>query len=63
MPDTHSDEAALLTIGDVARKMSVTVATVRNWESAGKITAVRTPGNQRRFRQSDVDALLSGGAQ
>lgn len=49
----------MIPIGDVARRFGVTVATVRAWERAGKITAVRTPGNHRVFRRSDVDALLN----
>ena len=28
---------------------------------AGALTAVRTPGNQRRFRLADVEALLAPG--
>lgn len=59
--DTYEAPEALLPIGDVARLAGVTVATIRNWERAGKITAVRTPTNQRRFRKTDVDALLGGG--
>jgi DNA-binding transcriptional MerR regulator len=38
----------------------VTVATVRNWEKAGKIGSIRTPGGQRRFEIADVRAMLSG---
>jgi excisionase family DNA binding protein len=47
-----------LAIGEVAAAFGVTVATVRNWERAGKIRAFRTLGNQRRFAASDVDELL-----
>lgn len=49
----------MIPIGDVARRFGVTVATVRAWERAGKITAIRTPGNHRVFRRADVDALLT----
>lgn len=31
--------------------------TVRRYEADGKITAQRTPGNQRRFRRADVEKL------
>lgn len=56
---THtSPEDPLMPIRDAAGLLGVSVKTLRRWESAGKITAVRTPGGQRRFRQSDVDALL-----
>lgn len=62
MTDTYTpSEGEFMSIGDVARSFDVTIATVRRWESAGKISAVRTPGNQRRFRRADVDALLAGG--
>lgn len=52
----------LLPIGEVAEAFSVTVGTVRSWEKAGKLAAIRTPGGQRRFRRSDVEALLNGDA-
>ena len=52
-------EDVMIPIGDVARRFGVTVATVRAWESAGKLTSVRTPGNRRVFRRSDVDALTA----
>lgn len=61
--DTYEAPEALLPIGDVARIAGVTVATIRNWERAGKISSVRTPTNQRRFRKSDVDTLLAGTGQ
>lgn len=48
----------LLPIGEVAAQFSVTVSTVRAWERAGKLRAIRTPGGQRRFRRSEVEALL-----
>jgi MerR family redox-sensitive transcriptional activator SoxR len=57
MSDTDTYDR--LTIGEVAARFGVTVPTVRAWERAGKITAVRTPGNQRRFNRADVEALLS----
>lgn len=47
-----------LTIGETARRLGVSVATIRRWESAGKITAVRTPGNQRRFPAAEVARIL-----
>lgn len=55
--DTYS-EADYLAVGDAAALLNVSVATVRRWEKRGAIQAVRTPGNQRRFRRADVEALL-----
>lgn len=57
-----SDPDELIAIGLAARLASVSVDTLRRWESDGKIAAVRTAGGQRRFRRSDVIALLNPGA-
>ena len=48
----------LLPIGDVAREFSVSVRTIRRWEAAGKLSAIRLPGGHRRFHRADIDALL-----
>lgn len=58
--DNYSSE--YIAIGEAAKFCGVTVGTVRNWEKQGLIKAVRTPSGHRRFRRSDVDALLSGQA-
>lgn len=50
----------LLTPGEVAREFRVDPKTVTRWAKAGKIGSVRTPGGHRRFRESEVRALLSG---
>ena len=34
--------------------------TVTRWAAAGKLGSVRTPGGHRRFRESEVRALLEG---
>lgn len=48
----------LLTTGEVAAIFRVDPRTVARWADAGKITVVWTPGNQRRYRESEVRALL-----
>ena len=53
-----SDHDELLSIGEVAKAFGVHVATVRNWDRDGRIVSIRTPGGQRRFRRSEVIALL-----
>lgn len=55
--DTYTTAGDLLPIGDVARALGVTVATVRRWDAAGHIRSVRTPGGQRRFERAEVDRL------
>lgn len=49
----------LLTTGDAAKLLQASVQTVRRWEASGHLTAIRTPGNQRRFRRAEVEALLA----
>jgi excisionase family DNA binding protein len=48
----------LLPIGKAAEILHVHVDTLRRWERRGAITAIRTPGKQRKFWRSDVEALL-----
>jgi excisionase family DNA binding protein len=44
----------LLQIGDAAKLRGVSIDTLRRWEKAGKITAVRTDGGHRRYRVADL---------
>ena len=48
----------LLTIGQVARTLNVTIKTLRIWDERGELRAVRTPGRHRMYRQSDIDNFL-----
>lgn len=48
----------LIPIGDAARILGVSIDTMRRWDRTGKLVAVRTLGGQRRFRRSDVEALV-----
>ena len=52
------DGSEFVTPRDAARLLSVSVATIRNWEKAGKIAAIRTPGGQRRFKTVDINRIL-----
>jgi MerR family redox-sensitive transcriptional activator SoxR len=49
--------AALLTIGELARRTGLSVSAIRFYESRGLVSAVRTSGNQRRFLRSDIRRL------
>ena len=63
MPNQNDAEASeLLTIGEAARMLGVSVDTIRRWERDGKITGTRTLGGQRRFRRDIVEALTNGDA-
>ncbi|MEU8347696.1 BldC family transcriptional regulator [Spirillospora sp. NPDC048832] len=52
----------LLTPGEVAATFRVDPKTVQRWAAAGRISSIRTPGGHRRFRMSDVMALVLGDA-
>jgi excisionase family DNA binding protein len=45
----------LLSIGQAAKAYGVSVSTLRRWERAGKITAERTVGNQRRYKITELN--------
>lgn len=49
----------LITSGDAARILGASTKTVRRWAESGHLPVVRTPGGHRRFRRSDVEALLA----
>ncbi|WP_367138796.1 BldC family transcriptional regulator [Saccharothrix sp. HUAS TT1] len=49
----------LLTPGEVANLFRVDPKTVTRWATAGRIGSIRTPGGHRRFRESEVQHLLS----
>jgi excisionase family DNA binding protein len=48
----------LLTPAEVAALFRVDPKTVTRWAKAGKLTAIRTLGGHRRYRQSEVLNLL-----
>ena len=48
----------LLTPAEVAAMFRVDPKTVTRWAQAGKLAAIRTLGGHRRFRESEVHALL-----
>lgn len=54
------DVPALLTPAEVGRLFRVDTKTVGRWAAAGRISATRTPGGQRRFSRDEVLALLDG---
>ena len=47
----------VLTPGAAAAQLGISIETLRRWEKAGKITAFRTPGGQRRFDRAEIDRL------
>ena len=57
-PETVKDaEPVLLRPKVAARRIGVAVCTLAHWHRAGKITAHRTKGGQRRYPESEILAL------
>lgn len=52
------NQETLLTPAEVANLFRVDPKTVTRWAKAGKLTAIRTLGGHRRYRSSEVNALL-----
>ena len=53
-----TDSQVLMTPAEVAALFRVDPKTVTRWADAGKLTAVRTLGGHRRYRQDEVQNLL-----
>lgn len=58
--DTRSTEEELLTPSEVAKLFRVDPKTVTRWAKSGKLSSIRTLGGHRRYRASEVRALLDG---
>ena len=52
-------EHELLTPSEVAVMFRVSPKTVTRWARAGKLTAMRTLGGHRRFRETEVRSFLA----
>jgi len=62
MPVHGTESEVLLTPAEVASLFRVDPKTVTRWAKAGKISAIRTLGGHRRYREAEVLALLSAGS-
>ena len=56
-------QEVLLTPSEVAQLFRVDPKTVTRWAKAGKLTAVKTLGGHRRYKESEVRALLNANNQ
>ena len=52
------EQEVLLTPAEVASLFRVDPKTVTRWAKAGKLTSIRTLGGHRRYKESEVKALL-----
>ena len=56
--DVNSEQEVLLTPAEVASLFRVDPKTVTRWAKSGKLTSIRTLGGHRRYKESEVKALL-----
>ena len=54
----NSEREVLLTPAEVATLFRVDPKTVTRWAKSGKLTSIRTLGGHRRYKESEVKALL-----
>ncbi len=57
--DRPTGAAVLLTPSEIATLFRVDPKSVTRWAKAGKLTPIRTLGGHRRYRGSEVNALLN----
>ena len=57
--NVSADQEVLLTPAEVASLFRVDPKTVTRWAKSGKLTSIRTLGGHRRYKESEVKALLS----
>ncbi len=55
--DLERDLDQLLRPADVKRLLQASETGLRAWITSGQLRVIRTPGNHRRFRLSDVHAI------
>ena len=58
MSNSNRQHEVLLTPAEVASLFRVDPKTVTRWAKSGKLTAIRTLGGHRRYRQSEIQNLL-----
>jgi excisionase family DNA binding protein len=54
----NSEQEVLLSPAEVASLFRVDPKTVTRWAKSGKLTSIRTLGGHRRYKESEVKALL-----
>ena len=48
----------MLTVGEAADYVGVSISSIRKWSDRGLVQAYRTPGGDRRFSIDDLDELI-----
>jgi len=57
--EIKKETSSWMTIGEAAKYLGVSRDTLRRWEKAGKISAVRSPTNRRFYTKKQLEEVLS----
>lgn len=49
----------LISLKEAAKTLGVSEQTLRNWDNDGKLKALRTPGNVRRYTKEQLDEFIN----
>lgn len=52
-------ESEIISLAEAATRLGVSKESLRNWDTAGVLVAIRTAGGHRRYRTSDLIAFLT----
>ena len=53
----ENEPQKLIPIGEAAKILQVSVATIRRWEAQGKLSSSRTLGKQRRYHLETIKKI------
>lgn len=53
----ENNSGAIVSIGDAASELGISVKTLRRWADSGKIRSLRSPTGQRRFYLADIKRI------
>jgi excisionase family DNA binding protein len=58
MDPTPPERSLGISTSQAARRLGVSLSTVRRWADEGYLSASRTPGGQRRFSSEEIDRFV-----
>lgn len=59
MKSSHAERGEILRLSEAAAVLGVHPDTLRRWADSGKVPSARTPGGERRFSRSDIEAVYT----
>jgi excisionase family DNA binding protein len=59
-PSQSAEQETWLSIDSACKLLGIDQSTLRRWSDDGRVPVFRTPGGHRRYRESDLNAVLHG---